>query len=68
MLPSPTHSAFRAARLSCKPSRVGCVVLREQKVKRELEKARELEGIDSSNIISDGARPRRAAAKPVDYG
>lgn len=34
-----------------------------QRVKRKLEKDRDLEGIDLSNIITEGGgRPRRAAA------
>ncbi len=37
-------------------------------VRREREKAKDLEGIDTANIVSfDGRRPRRAAASAVNF-
>ncbi len=38
-----------------------------QAARKRMHKERELDGIDPSLIIDGGARPRRAAAKPVDY-
>ncbi len=40
-----------------------------QAVKRSLEREKDLEGIDMSNIVSDTRRRgrREAAAKPVNY-